>query len=119
MMSTMQEKKSIILIMEHCSGGDLDSYRANSKHGFINEEKCRGFFNQIISGVDYLHKNFMTHRDIKPANIILDSKHTTPKLIDFGFTNIFDDKEKMKSFLGSPHFAAPELLTGTKYEGPM
>ena len=26
--------------------------------------------------------------------------------------------EKMQSFLGSPHFAAPELLTGTKYSGP-
>ena len=41
--------------------------------------------------MDYLHKNFMTHRDIKPANIILDKAHTTPKLIDFGFTNIFDE----------------------------
>jgi serine/threonine protein kinase len=45
----------------------------------------------VGAGVDYLHKNFMTHRDIKPANIILDKAHTTPKLIDFGFTNIFDE----------------------------
>ena len=49
------------------------------------------FFRQIISGIDYLHKNSITHRDIKPANIILDAKQQVPKLIDFGFTNIFDE----------------------------
>lgn len=62
-----------------------------SRNRYIPEQKAVFFFRQIISGIDYLHKNSITHRDIKPANIILDAKQQVPKLIDFGFTNIFDE----------------------------
>eukprot|EP00124_Ichthyophonus_hoferi_P002304 Ihof_evm7s151 gene=Ihof_evmTU7s151 len=118
MIGTMQDGLKVILVMEHGEGGDLENFIYAQKNRYLPEPKACDLIRQVISGVDYLHKNFITHRDIKPANIILDPRHMVPKLIDFGFTNIFDEKEKMASFLGSPHFAAPELLTGTKYEGP-
>ncbi|KNC70456.1 hypothetical protein SARC_17018, partial [Sphaeroforma arctica JP610] len=75
----------------HMSGGDLESYTYAQKHRYVPERKAAFFFRQIVSGIDYLHKNSITHRDIKPANIILDAKQQIPKLIDFGFTNIFDE----------------------------
>eukprot|EP00121_Abeoforma_whisleri_P014055 Awhi_evm1s12964 len=49
---------------------------------------------------------------------MLDSTHSIPKLIDFGFTTAYDQDKAMYSFLGSPHYAAPELLQGIKYDGP-
>jgi serine/threonine protein kinase len=66
---------------------------------YIPEPKAVFFFRQIISGIDYLHKNSITHRDIKPANIILDAKQQVPKLIDFGFTNIFDEVSEITCLL--------------------
>jgi serine/threonine protein kinase len=116
MIGTIQEGSDVILVMEHLSGGDLENFTYNQPNGHIAEDVARPIFRQVVSGIDYLHKNSITHRDIKPANIMLDS-YRVPKLIDFGFTNIFDEDERMKSFLGSPHFAAPEVLTGTEYSG--
>ena len=30
------------------------------------EEEARQFFQQIISGVEYCHRNMVVHRDLKP-----------------------------------------------------
>lgn len=43
--------------------------------------------------------------------VLVATTHFAPPLLS-------SQKEKMQSFLGSPHFAAPELLTATKYKGP-
>lgn len=40
------------------------------------------------------------------------------KMIDFGFSNTFQEGVLLDSFIGSPHYAAPELLQGIKYSGP-
>ena len=40
------------------------------------------------------------------------------KLADFGFSNIFDVGSKLKTFCGSPPYAAPELFEGKEYYGP-
>lgn len=40
------------------------------------------------------------------------------KIVDFGFGNEFIRGSKLNTFCGSPPYAAPELFTGRKYEGP-
>ena len=40
------------------------------------------------------------------------------KIIDFGLSNIFDGQNYLTTFCGSPKYAAPEIITGTKYIGP-
>lgn len=40
------------------------------------------------------------------------------KIIDFGFSRDFQPDVPLDSFIGSPHYAAPELLQGIKYSGP-
>lgn len=42
---------------------------------------------EIVSILEYLHKNGITHRDLKPENIML-SKNGHMKLIDFGTAEI-------------------------------
>ena len=40
------------------------------------------------------------------------------KLADFGFSNHFSHAEMLKTWCGSPPYAAPELFEGKEYSGP-
>ena len=42
--------------------------------------------NQILTGLDFLHKSNIWHRDIKPANILIENGNY--KLGDYGLTKI-------------------------------
>jgi 5'-AMP-activated protein kinase, catalytic alpha subunit len=42
------------------------------------------------------------------------------KIVDFGLSNTFDSKDEMlKTACGSPCYAAPEMISGDKYNGEM
>ena len=63
---------------------------------------------QIVSGVEYCHRNMVVHRDLKPENLLLDSKCNV-KIADFGLSNIMRDGHFLKTSCGSPNYAAPEV----------
>lgn len=86
-------------------------------HGKLKEKQSRKFFRQLLSAVDYCHKNSVVHRDLKIENIMVD-KNLNIKLIDFGLSNFYNPKDSLKTFCGSLYFAAPELLKGNVYTGP-
>ena len=44
--------------------GELFDYIVEK--GRLMEEEARQFFQQIISGVEYCHRNMVVHRDLKP-----------------------------------------------------
>lgn len=50
--------------MELCEGGDMFNYIKNQKK--FSESAAAGIFKQLISGVNYMHKQKVIHRDIKP-----------------------------------------------------
>ncbi|KAL0265881.1 UNVERIFIED_CONTAM: hypothetical protein PYX00_011598 [Menopon gallinae] len=83
----------------------------------MDERDARRIFRQILSGVDYIHKNSIVHRDLKIENILVD-ENGNAKIIDFGLSNFYDRKRLLTTFCGSLYFAAPELLLGQKYCGP-
>lgn len=76
--------------------------------GRLVEDEARHFFQQIISGVEYCHRNMVVHRDLKPENLLLDAKMNI-KIADFGLSNVMRDGHFLKTSCGSPNYAAPEV----------
>lgn len=115
--SVIQSSTTIDLIMEYASGRELFEYIISKQH--LSEiEACR-FFQQIISGIEYLNKLRIVHRDIKPENLLLDEKNNI-KIVDFGLSNVYSKGNMLLTACGSPCYAAPEMLVGKKYKpGPV
>jgi len=77
----IQNPAEIFLFVEYAPGGELFDLIVECER--LSEAKARRFFQQIISGVDYLHRNMVVHRDLKPENLLLDSSENV-KIADFG-----------------------------------
>ncbi|CAA7410848.1 unnamed protein product [Spirodela intermedia] len=105
----------IYVVMEYVANGELFDFIVEK--GRLQEHEARCFFQQIISGVEYCHRNMVVHRDLKPENLLLDSKNNV-KIADFGLSNIMRDGHFLKTSCGSPNYAAPEVISGKLYAGP-
>ncbi|XP_071692526.1 SNF1-related protein kinase catalytic subunit alpha KIN10-like isoform X2 [Rutidosis leptorrhynchoides] len=105
----------IYVVMEYVKSGELFDYIVEK--GRLHENEARKIFQQIISGVEFCHRNMVVHRDLKPENILLDSRGNV-KVVDFGLSNIMRDGHFLKTSCGSPNYAAPEVVAGKLYAGP-
>ncbi|XP_067138239.1 serine/threonine-protein kinase SIK3-like isoform X2 [Centruroides vittatus] len=105
----------LYLVTEYASGGDIFDYLV--LHERMEESKARKKFKQIISAISYCHKHYVVHRDLKAENLLLD-ENMNIKIADFGFSNYFQSNKFLKTWCGSPPYAAPELFEGKEYDGP-
>jgi len=88
------------------------------QRGFYPEDEAAHVARQILSAIEYLHSNGIAPRDLKPENLISSGygKDEIVKLTDFGFSKIFLGDSDLKTSVGSPGYAAPELFTDGKYD---
>ena len=49
--------------------------------------------------------------DVKPENMLLDV-HSKLKIVDFGLSNMYKEKEQLMTACGSPCYASPEMIRG-------
>ena len=110
----IEKGESIFLISEYCSKGDIVSNLI--ENGVFDESYSCKIFQQILSSLEYLHKNNICHRDIKPENILL-NENFHAKLTDFGLSKYYTKNELLNTNCGSPIYAAPEMLEGKSYDG--
>ena len=110
----IEKSDNIFIISEYCSKGDI--IKNLLENGNFKEDLACKIFQQILSSLEYLHKNNITHRDIKPENILL-TENFDAKLTDFGLSKYFKKNELLSTFCGSPIYAAPEMLEGKEYNG--
>jgi serine/threonine protein kinase len=96
----------ILLITEYCKDKNLKEWIIKDTKEPKNKENV---IEQIIKGVNYLHKNGIIHRDIKPENILFDNDII--KICDFGFSTIIKDElDLFNTMCGTPLYMSPEIL---------
>eukprot|EP01103_Thecamoeba_quadrilineata_P005069 TRINITY_DN14921_c0_g1_i1.p1 TRINITY_DN14921_c0_g1~~TRINITY_DN14921_c0_g1_i1.p1 ORF type:complete len:492 (+),score=95.52 TRINITY_DN14921_c0_g1_i1:147-1622(+) len=104
-----------VLILELAEGGDLLEYIKRRQR--LSEGEARSMFSDILSALDFSHREFILHRDIKAENVFLD-KSFSPRIGDWGFAGAWHPDETLDVFCGSLHYSAPEICSGTNYIGP-
>ncbi|EPZ34621.1 Pkinase-domain-containing protein [Rozella allomycis CSF55] len=114
-LDVIENEHKIFIVMEYAQKGELFDYIVANKR--LKDKEARFFFRQIISAVDYCHRNSIIHRDLKPENLLLDENKNI-KIIDFGFCNTFRLNGQLDTFCGSPFYASPEMVLGKRYLGP-
>ena len=110
----IETPKQLYLIMEYAPGGEVFNYIV--AHSRIEEREACRFFQQLLSGVEYISSLGISHRDLKPENLLLDHQKNI-KIVDFGLSNTFKPGELLETACGSPCYAAPEMIAGKQYEG--
>jgi calcium-dependent protein kinase len=104
------DDEKLYLVFEYVDGSDLSDYITESIK--IGEEKTIKILQQICSTINYLHSIHICHRDIKLDNIMVNPDTLEIKLIDFGFSTKFSDRERLKGKIGTPYYVAPEIIKG-------
>jgi predicted ATPase/class 3 adenylate cyclase len=97
------------LVMDWVEGTDLGAVLLDTGDPGLPVSSVLSWLSQSADAVDHLHSQGVIHGDVKPANLVL-----TPEgrivLVDFGISRRPDETGLHP--LGSPGYAAPELLSG-------
>ena len=105
-----EDASYVYLVLELCHNGELARYLKNTKHAFT-EGEARVIFEQVVSGVKYLHSHAIMHRDLTLANLMITSDKKV-KIGDFGLaTRIQSASERHVTMCGTPNFISPEVAT--------
>src|SRR5947209_10948653 len=103
------------IAMEYLKGRTLSA--AMQQDGPLAQERVIHIAQQICRSLREAHSLRIIHRDLKPANVMLlrqHDDHDFVKVLDFGLVKFFcgdnpeGDITNAGTFMGSPHYIAPE-----------
>jgi len=97
---------------------DLFDYLDKTPKRMMAENEAKIIFKNIAEAIQILHHNNIVHRDIKDENVLINTNTKKIQLIDFGSSAFYKNDQKLRNFVGSFLFAAPEIIKGMTYDGP-
>lgn len=111
---TASDGRSFI-VMELVDGRSLEALRLAEPHPTV--EQVLRWTLEIAEALDAAHGRGVVHRDVKPANMLIGADGRA-RIADFGIARVADsDLTRDGAFLGSPSFASPEQLRGSRIDG--
>lgn len=116
LIEVFENKDSIFLVLELVTGGEL--FDKIVEKGNYSEKDASLIVTQILGAVQYLHSQGVVHRDLKPENLLCNNNDGNIHIYvaDFGLSRVFDDREQLNTYCGSPEYVAPEVLACVPYE---
>lgn len=104
-----EDEDCLQLVMECMSGGELFK-RVVAQKRFTEKDAADAAW-QMLLAINYIHSHGIVHRDLKLENFLYDTPNSTHlKLIDFGFSKIWQPNTKMAASCGTLAYVAPEVL---------
>jgi calcium-dependent protein kinase len=99
----------LYLVMECMSGGELFK-RVCEKKRFSEKDAADAAW-QMLLAIAYVHSHGIVHRDIKLENYLYEAPTSNHlKLIDFGFSKVWNPDTKLHLSCGTLAYVAPEVL---------
>eukprot|EP01137_Pigoraptor_chileana_P018178 Opistho-2@77262 len=106
-----EDKQNVYIVLEMCHNKSMMDLL--KKRERLTEPEARYYFLQILSAIEYMHKNKVIHRDLKLGNLFLNADMEI-KVGDFGLATTVDtDGERKRTLCGTPNYIAPEILDGS------
>jgi eukaryotic-like serine/threonine-protein kinase len=100
------------LVMEFIQGEDLKHHLDSGRRYSL--EQSLGMVRDLLSALEYAHRQNIVHRDVKPANLLIEADGRV-KLTDFGVARIQDSGEATRtqgSMVGTLKYMSPEQVQG-------
>eukprot|EP00803_Ostreobium_quekettii_P011747 evm.model.scf_1388EXC.5 EVM.evm.TU.scf_1388EXC.5 scf_1388EXC:33160-40998(-) len=112
----------LCIVLNHVGGGTLQQFVHRNR--CLPEALARWLFQQLITAVDYCHKQGITNRDIKLEHLLLDDPSQAYPIVvlcDFGFAKQLGRDSAPRTALGTSRYTAPEVMaaqrSGVTYNG--
>lgn len=102
--------QSMWMVTEHCAGGSVAMLMKPTALGGLQEKWIIPILREVAEAMFWVHKAGIIHRDIKCANVLI-TEAGGVQLCDFGVSGVIETKfDKRSTFIGTPHWMAPELF---------
>jgi len=83
----------------------------------LSAADCKSYMFMLITGIEFLHSNWVLHRDICPGNLLI-SPGGILKIGDFGLAKKYGhENAKLTPQVVTRWYRAPELLLGARHYG--
>jgi eukaryotic-like serine/threonine-protein kinase len=97
----LSAKPKPLLVMEHVHGVSLEAAIAA---GNLDLKQCFRILDDVVSGLEAMHRAGIGHLDVKPSNVILREGTGSAVLVDFGLSG-----RKLRPGCGTAAYGAPEV----------
>ena len=102
---------NIFMVMEYMDHELKDLLENESIDSFAGSE-IKNLISQLLTGVEFLHKNWIIHRDLKTSNLLYNNRGEL-KICDFGLARYYQDPPSvMTRKVVTLWYRSPELLFG-------